>query len=75
MGRPKTSTAWVSGGLAVCMALLVGYPLLIIVAGVATGACGLIARAKIGGQTGDILGATQQVTEIAMLLALVVMLT
>ncbi len=37
-------------------------------------ACGLVARiakAKIGGQTGDVLGATQQVGEIAFLLAVV----
>ncbi|WP_050930201.1 adenosylcobinamide-GDP ribazoletransferase [Aestuariivita boseongensis] len=32
--------------------------------------CGAVAQAKIGGQTGDVLGATQQVTEIACLLAL-----
>jgi len=32
---------------------------------------GLIARAKIGGQTGDILGAAQQVAEIAVLFALI----
>lgn len=32
----------------------------------------LIARAKIGGQTGDVLGTTQQMTELAVLMALVV---
>ena len=37
--------------------------------------CGLIARAKIGGQTGDILGATQQVNEIVLLIGAVVILT
>lgn len=31
---------------------------------------GAVARAKIGGQTGDILGATQQITEIAALFSL-----
>ena len=31
---------------------------------------GALARRKLGGQTGDILGATQQVAEIAVLLAL-----
>ncbi|MBS4010581.1 MAG: adenosylcobinamide-GDP ribazoletransferase, partial [Roseovarius sp.] len=36
----------------------------------ATSALGLIARAKIGGQTGDILGATQQLAEIAVLFSL-----
>lgn len=36
-----------------------------------TMAVAAIARAKIGGQTGDILGATQQLTEIAVLILLV----
>ncbi|SFP71199.1 adenosylcobinamide-GDP ribazoletransferase [Tranquillimonas alkanivorans] len=36
--------------------------------------CARIARAKIGGQTGDILGATQQVGEIAALAALAAVL-
>jgi adenosylcobinamide-GDP ribazoletransferase len=36
---------------------------------------GLIARAKIAGQTGDILGATQQISEIAALTALATMLS
>jgi len=31
----------------------------------------LIARSKIGGQTGDVLGSTQQVTELAILIAVV----
>jgi adenosylcobinamide-GDP ribazoletransferase len=44
---------------------------MILVAVIATLVCGLIARAKIGGQTGDILGATQQITEIAVLVAIV----
>lgn len=54
------------------IALLGGHALwaLIIAAGVA-GAMGLLARAKIGGQTGDILGATQIATEIAVLVTLV----
>jgi adenosylcobinamide-GDP ribazoletransferase len=36
---------------------------------------GLIARAKIAGQTGDILGATQQIAEIAALTALAAILS
>lgn len=36
---------------------------------VVTIGCALIARAKIGGQTGDVLGATQQIIEITVLLA------
>ncbi|GAA6179239.1 adenosylcobinamide-GDP ribazoletransferase [Shimia sp. NS0008-38b] len=35
--------------------------------------CSATARVKIGGQTGDVLGATQQVTEIALLYALVIL--
>ncbi|WP_299200949.1 adenosylcobinamide-GDP ribazoletransferase [uncultured Tateyamaria sp.] len=41
-----------------------------LVAGAATVCVGLIANAKIGGQTGDILGATQILAEIAVLLTL-----
>jgi len=36
---------------------------------VCAGLCAATARVKIGGQTGDILGATQQVSEIVMLIA------
>lgn len=38
-------------------------------------ACGLIAQSKIGGQTGDVLGATQQITEIGGLLTALALLT
>lgn len=41
-----------------------------IVASAVTLVVGLVAQAKIGGQTGDILGATQVLTEIAVLLTL-----
>lgn len=59
-------------------ALLGGLPMLLLPQGwVALGAASLavavlarIARAKIGGQTGDVLGAGQQVAEIALLLTL-----
>lgn len=44
-----------------------------IVAGAVTLVVGLVANAKIGGQTGDILGATQILTEIAVLLTLATM--
>lgn len=71
VGRPPRRTTWVAIGIAVVVALAAGQPWLVLVAGVATLICGLIAKAKIGGQTGDILGATQQVTEIALLLAIV----
>jgi len=39
-------------------------------AGVVAVAVAALARKRIGGQTGDILGATQQVVEIAVLVSL-----
>ncbi|MEM8654858.1 MAG: adenosylcobinamide-GDP ribazoletransferase [Pseudomonadota bacterium] len=42
-----------------------------VIAGAMAAAMGLIARAKIGGQTGDILGATCVLSEVAVLLTLV----
>lgn len=59
--------------LAAALALVPSSAIWIILA--ATGAavvCGIIAKAKIGGQTGDIVGATQQVTEIVVLSTLLV---
>ncbi|WP_439155080.1 adenosylcobinamide-GDP ribazoletransferase [Yoonia sp.] len=71
VGRPAAPTVW----LAVVLAGLTGLICLgfsaILLAGLAVIACGLIARAKIGGQTGDILGATQQISEICVLLYVV----
>lgn len=75
VGRPASATAWLAVGIAVAVAALCGYIGLIVVAGLATLVCGLVARAKIGGQTGDILGATQQITEMALLLSVVVIVT
>ena len=68
-GRPRRATmllALVLGGLG---SLLLGWAAIpaLICAGGATLALGLVARAKIGGQTGDILGATQFAAEIAIL--------
>ncbi|WP_299724738.1 adenosylcobinamide-GDP ribazoletransferase [uncultured Tateyamaria sp.] len=57
---------------ATCGIVLAGGPglvALIIAGGVAAG-IGALAKAKIGGQTGDILGAAQVCTEIAVLLTL-----
>lgn len=73
VGRPSGKAAGVAIGLAALCALLVAGGLAIslcLIATLATLACIAIARRKIGGQTGDILGATQQVTEIAMLVTL-----
>lgn len=73
VGRPELTTAVLSAGLA----LLIGFCL--IGGGVAVAAlitCGValvltrLAMARIGGQTGDILGAVQVVAEIGILMAL-----
>ncbi|MDO6591715.1 adenosylcobinamide-GDP ribazoletransferase [Loktanella sp. D2R18] len=68
VGRPTAATAWVTIAIAVLIAALLGQFAMIVVAPFAVLACGLIARTKIGGQTGDILGATQQITEMTLLL-------
>lgn len=75
-GQPGRATA----GLAILLGIgatvmAFGMPVLIATLCGLCGAAlvGLVARAKIGGQTGDILGAAQQVAEIAALLALVAM--
>jgi len=73
VGRPETATAGIAVAIAAAAAfLLLGWIGLVLM-GVAFGialACAQIAKTKIGGQTGDILGATQQVTEIALLITL-----
>ena len=77
-GRPSAATALTALAAALALALIV-LPVgaaLVAVAACCAGA-GLvagIARAKIGGQTGDILGAAQQLAEIAALLALATLL-
>lgn len=74
VGRPGMRTVQIAGAIGVLVGLmLTGWwvvPLVLIVTAVALGAA-LIAKARIGGQSGDILGATQQLTEIAALLTLV----
>ncbi|MEZ5911343.1 MAG: adenosylcobinamide-GDP ribazoletransferase [Paracoccaceae bacterium] len=74
VGSPNWPTAGASAGLALALAL-VFLPLATVTAA-ASGAilaavvAGATARAKIGGQTGDVLGAGQQLAEIAALTAL-----
>lgn len=69
----------VLAGLACALAvaaLCVGHPAVIalVVALAVGGVMGTLARHKIGGQTGDILGATQQLCEVAALGTLLVLL-
>ena len=69
VGRPGPWAAMAGIGLALVITLGAGITPMAagLVAALLTGA---LARRKLGGQTGDILGATQQVAEIAVLLAL-----
>lgn len=73
VGRAPLNSVLCALFIAVVLALMFagggGLLALIIAAAVAAGIAAL-ARAKIGGQTGDILGATQISTEIAVLLTL-----
>jgi adenosylcobinamide-GDP ribazoletransferase len=83
VGRP--SRASVLGALVVAfvaaLALLAvahglaGLPLAIILAGLATLSAAALSRRMLGGQTGDVIGATQQVTEIAFLIGLTISLS
>jgi len=75
-GRPAlTVAASLAGGLALLGALL-GLPwrglvAMILLAALGALAVTALARRRIGGQTGDVIGACQQVAEIAALLGLV----
>lgn len=73
VGRPTPATAGLAVGLAMVAALLcLGWSGLVLCAfaAIATACCGAIAQRKIGGQTGDILGASQQISEITLLIVL-----
>ena len=73
VGRPPRQTLALACGIGLGVALIWVGPwalaLTLTVGGVATG-WAIIARSKIGGQTGDILGAAQQMAEITVLLTL-----
>ena len=69
-GRPPMAMALVGGGLALALSILLagGVALaLALAAGLMAAAVAQVARSKIGGQTGDVLGATQVMAEIAAL--------
>ena len=72
-GRPEPAQAWFALGLGALIALLLldfGTAVAAMAAaGLAAGALVLLARARIGGYTGDVLGAIEQVGEVAVLLA------
>lgn len=73
VGRPDVNTVIIGGFIALLILLICvtrHAPLMLLLTALAALACAAIARRKINGQTGDILGATQQVTEIALLVTL-----
>ena len=74
-GRPTAATAALGVAIAGVLAgFLLGWGVFgaLVWSALMTVALDRIARAKVGGQTGDILGATQQITEIALLFYLTI---
>ncbi|MCE6961491.1 adenosylcobinamide-GDP ribazoletransferase [Cereibacter sphaeroides] len=72
LGRPDRRQALVAAGVGLGVALAFGGPEALVMAAAGAAAArilGLVAQAKIGGQTGDILGASQQLSEAAALVA------
>lgn len=72
-GAPSRGVALTGAGIALVLGLLFagGAVVALLLAALAvTVALGWLAKRKIGGQTGDILGAAQQLTEAAMLAVL-----
>jgi adenosylcobinamide-GDP ribazoletransferase len=73
VGAPPAATAWLALAVGLVTATLaagwaaIGAAMAVLVISVALAA---LARAKIGGQTGDVLGASQQLAELAALGAL-----
>ncbi|WP_350333680.1 adenosylcobinamide-GDP ribazoletransferase [Coralliovum pocilloporae] len=80
-GRPDRLSALSAAGLSVAVGVIPiafvtsgGAILGLILAFAVAFACASVARRKIGGQTGDVLGACQQCCELAYLLGLVMVL-
>lgn len=78
VGRAGLVTAYMALGIALPACLIAPIPagiIALIMAAFAATVIALIALRKIGGQTGDILGASQQCAEIAALLTLATLMT
>jgi adenosylcobinamide-GDP ribazoletransferase len=74
VGKPKLQTIILAMTLGITIALLTGAWAAIGGAILAAWAVGKIAKNKIGGQTGDILGATQQLSEVSALICVTALL-
>ena len=79
VGQPARKTFWLAAGIAVVLAVGLGAPgglpaagivLMLALSGLAGLALTRFAERHLGGQTGDIAGAAQQVAEIAALIGL-----
>ncbi len=74
-GRPSRRDTMIGGVLALVIALLALDGAAVVVALVAGGLAALavaaLARRQIGGYTGDVLGAAQQISEVAMLFTII----
>ena len=82
MGRPTRATFAIACATAVAAGLVIawpaghGLPAIALALALAFGACTIMTRwskASIGGQTGDIAGAAQQLAEVAALMGLLIM--
>lgn len=83
VGRPTGVTIWIAAALALALVAalawagslpLAGLALGLLLARAATLGTGRLGRRLIGGQTGDIVGAVQQISEIAIYLGFAIML-
>ncbi|EIM25441.1 adenosylcobinamide-GDP ribazoletransferase [Microvirga lotononidis] len=79
VGQPARETFWlaagIAGGIAVVLGAVSGLPpfgiaLMVVFSGLAGAALSGFAARHLGGQTGDVIGAAQQVAEIAALIGL-----
>ncbi len=72
-GVPPAQHVWTGIIIAVVLSLLLltwSGLVALIIAALAAAAVGLLARRQVGGHTGDVLGGTQQISELVFLLAL-----
>ena len=74
IGRPRLTSVVIGIFIAAAIGIILsgglGIAALVVAVGVAT-LVGSVASNKIGGQTGDILGATQLLAEISILMVLI----